>query len=55
MNAHWQTGIASSVKCGLLEVLRLQGDTEALIFMVCDQPFVNGPLLEATLDRLGAP
>jgi len=47
INAQWQSGLASSVKCGLREVLNLQGDTDALIFMVCDQPYVTGPLLEA--------
>lgn len=54
VNAQWQTGIASSVKCGLQEVLRLQADTDALIFMVCDQPYVTTALLEALVIRYQA-
>lgn len=54
VNAHWQTGLASSVKCGLHEALRMQADTDALIFMVCDQPFVSTTLLEALVDHYHA-
>ena len=54
INAQWQTGIASSVKHGLQEVLRLQADTDALIFMVCDQPYVTTALLEALMAQYHA-
>ncbi|MBD2461250.1 nucleotidyltransferase family protein [Oscillatoria sp. FACHB-1407] len=45
-NAHWQTGMASSIRCGLQQVLQLASDLEAIVLMVCDQPFVTSHLIQ---------
>ncbi len=40
-NPHWQTGMASSIQWGLCHLLRYHSDWEAIILMVCDQPFIS--------------
>ena len=44
-------GIASSLRCGLNAVQKSDGDVDGIIFMVCDQPYVNGSLLESLLQE----
>lgn len=44
-NANWQTGMASSIQCGLQQVLATAPNTNAVIIMVCDQPFITTQLL----------
>jgi molybdenum cofactor cytidylyltransferase len=44
-NKDWQTGMASSIKTGLLKIQELFPDLAGVILMVCDQPFVNPHLL----------
>jgi molybdenum cofactor cytidylyltransferase len=48
-NEQWQEGIASSIRCGLLEIQKLSPGTDGIIFMVSDQPHVDGSLLESLL------
>ena len=51
MNAHiienkeWEEGMASSVRIGLNTIQKISPLTEAVIFMVCDQPYVSSSLL----------
>ena len=45
MNTEWEEGMASSVRNGLNEVLFFSPSTDAVIFMVCDQPHISSPLL----------
>jgi molybdenum cofactor cytidylyltransferase len=45
-NKDWQEGIASSIRSGLNTVLEYEPGTDAVIFMVCDQPYVTGELLK---------
>ncbi len=44
-NEGWEEGMGSSLRVGLQEMLKIQPDTDAIIFMVCDQPFVTKSLL----------
>ena len=46
INDAWQEGMASSLRLGVQSLLEIDPQAEALILMVCDQPFVNAPLLE---------
>ena len=48
-NAEWQEGIASSLRCGLTAVQKMKPVTDGIIFMVCDQPYVNPSLLDGLL------
>lgn len=44
-NPEWPEGMASSIRVGLTNLLNITPETEAAIFMVCDQPFVTPALL----------
>lgn len=44
-NPDWESGMASSVVCGIKTLNKLHPDIESVILMVCDQPFVNPGLL----------
>jgi molybdenum cofactor cytidylyltransferase len=47
-NNLWQEGMSASIKAGLKECLRIEPGIEAVILMLCDQPFV----ISKTLARL---
>ena len=44
-NKNWEEGIASSIREGLKQSLLLSANIDAVILMVCDQPYVNAALL----------
>ncbi len=44
-NDGWEEGMGSSLRVGLHEMLKAQPGTDAIIFMVCDQPFVTKSVL----------
>ena len=44
-NKNWKEGMASSMRIGLNALLLNKPDIDAVIFMVCDQPFVTSSLL----------
>ena len=50
-NPNWESGMASSVACGINTMNNLYPDTEAVILMVCDQPFVNANLLKDLINK----
>ena len=45
-NDQWATGMASSIRCGLRKLLTLAPDLEAIVLLVCDQPFVSTLLIQ---------
>ena len=46
INSEWEEGMASSVRVGLNEVLFIAPSTEAVILMVCDQPYISPDLIK---------
>ncbi len=44
-NRHFEEGMSSSIRCGLKEIIEKSPQVESVIFLVCDQPFVNSDLL----------
>lgn len=44
-NKEWKEGMASSVRCGLNTLMHIAPSSDAVIIMVCDQPFVSSSLL----------
>jgi molybdenum cofactor cytidylyltransferase len=48
-NEGWREGMASSLRCGLVAVLKMEPEADGIIFMVCDQPYVNKSLLDCLL------
>ncbi|MCX2740958.1 nucleotidyltransferase family protein [Pontibacter anaerobius] len=45
-NPEWQEGMASSIRAGLSELLRLKPELDDVTFMVCDQPYVDAAVLK---------
>lgn len=45
INTEWEEGMASSIRIGLNELLFISPVTEAVIFMVCDQPYISSELI----------
>ena len=46
INEAWQEGMASSIRCGLNYLLEQSPTLQAVIFMVCDQPYISCELLD---------
>jgi len=44
-NMEWEEGMASSIRVGLNAILEISPSVDAVIIMVCDQPFVSAFLL----------
>jgi molybdenum cofactor cytidylyltransferase len=44
-NIEWKEGMASSVRCGITTLLNIAPSSDAVIIMVCDQPFVSSSFL----------
>lgn len=44
-NSEWEEGMASSIGIGLNEVLFNSPSTQAVILMVCDQPYISSELI----------
>lgn len=47
LNTAWQEGIASSIRCGLTTLLEIQPSPQALILMLCDQPYTSTTLINS--------
>lgn len=48
-NPDWQEGLSSSVRTGLSALLASEPKVEGVIFMVCDQPYVEASLLNSLI------
>ncbi len=48
VNANWEQGIGSSIKAGVMRVMRKRPDAETIIVVACDQPYLD----KAHLDKL---
>lgn len=46
----WEQGMGSSIATGLTGILAAGHTPEALLLLVCDQPFVDTPLLQSMID-----
>ncbi|HEY0729971.1 MAG TPA: nucleotidyltransferase family protein [Pyrinomonadaceae bacterium] len=50
-NHEWETGMASSLRVGLEAVLAAAGDIDAVVVLLCDQPFVTTELIDTLIER----
>jgi len=50
-NKEWEEGMASSVRIGLSTLLQIFPSADAVIFMVCDQPYVSATLINDLINR----
>lgn len=48
-NPGWEKGIASSIRVGLSAVLQLPKKSRCVLFLVCDQPALDGVLIRRLL------
>ena len=44
-NARWSEGIGTSIDAGMRRLLELAPDSEAVVLLVCDQPFVTDQIV----------
>lgn len=51
INNEWKEGMASSIQCGLKKIMEIAPSINAVIIMVCDQPFVSVKLLHDLIRR----
>jgi len=45
LNTHWETGMASSIRSGIEGLASADTDTDAAVFMLCDQPHVTADVI----------
>ncbi len=50
-NEEWNEGLSSSIRKGLEAVLNSNPDTEAVILLLCDQPFLSAEILKLILEK----
>ena len=50
-NKNWEEGMASSIRCAVQNITGTILRPDCIIFMVCDQPFVNSSLLLNLLEK----
>lgn len=49
VNTSWKNGLGSSIKAGLVDILRADARIDATFFLVCDQPLLSLSHLERIL------
>lgn len=50
-NVNWSEGLASSIRCGLRRVLENNPETEAVILVLCDQPFLEAEIMREIVEK----
>ena len=51
INKDWKEGMASSVRLGLDTLLKIKPYIDAVIFMVCDQPYISSSVLNQLITK----
>ncbi len=51
INDKWKSGISSSIKLGIEKINQDEPGIEALLFLVCDQPFIGIKLMEQIIHQ----
>jgi molybdenum cofactor cytidylyltransferase len=41
INTHWERGIGSSIKCALRQLMQIRPESDGILFMAGDQPFIS--------------
>lgn len=54
-NKDYEEGIASSIRTGLSSLIKKFGDIKGVIFIVCDQPYLNSSVLKQLIDKTTEP
>jgi molybdenum cofactor cytidylyltransferase len=51
INQQWSEGMATSIRCGMEELVRINPTIAGIIIMVCDQPYVTAKLLTDLVEK----
>jgi molybdenum cofactor cytidylyltransferase len=51
INDQWSEGMASSIRCGIEELIKITPTIAGVIIMVCDQPYVTAKLLTDLVEK----
>ena len=51
LNKNWEEGMSSSIRCGLNEALKENAKLDAVIVMLCDQPYVDAAVLKQLIAK----
>ena len=51
INQEWSEGMASSIRCGMEELVKIAPSMAGVIIMVCDQPYVTAKLLTDLVEK----
>lgn len=51
VNPDWHEGMASSIRCGLVELQRILPTVSSALLMLCDQPFANAKILNRLIQE----
>lgn len=54
INQDWETGMSSSIRAGLKELLKIEPDLAAVIVTLCDQPYILSSILATYITRFDA-
>jgi molybdenum cofactor cytidylyltransferase len=50
-NDDWRNGIGTSIRAGVQKVIAVQSDLDAVVLLVCDQPFVDAKAITRLIAR----
>lgn len=50
LNPTWETGIGSSIKCGINKLMENSPNLDAIIISVCDQPFLTNEIFDGLIN-----
>jgi molybdenum cofactor cytidylyltransferase len=50
-NDAWHRGLGTSIKRGLAHLARTDPDLEGVVLLTCDQPFVDGAIIHALIEK----
>jgi len=53
-NTDWEEGMASSIRCGINELLKAAPNLISAILMLCDQPYVDTSLINQLIQKASA-
>lgn len=45
-NANWNDGMGTSIRCGVQRLIDIAPKVEAMVLLVCDQPFVDSDIIQ---------
>jgi len=48
-NPDWRRGLGTSVHCGLLHLRSLHPESDAVVLLACDQPFVDASVIQSLI------